>query len=777
MKKSAFLAVASILCAVAASGATQTVVKTPGGDFLTNKSYWSDSDATVWPNPEDDYLFLNSARLPDVDTTFNGKSLQLGQVDGACAQVYVKGGNLTFNKLILANVLVDHWHEGNERWIYGPIEVISPVSAPVRFTCSHVAANGHALAGAITSESGYGIIASTRNPRMGNSTYLGYRFRIAGDLSGYYGTITIDENVPFTCGNNVSAKTCPGTIEMRGGSTLILPYPVSDLSVANISFAEGTRMQVSFGHPATPQAGTLMPTESLALPGSGPLTILMNTVLPLDYMNQDAPKYEILKVPTAVKRIALDDFELDRSKVEGHESNFGLPHAAHLVLDVDEGSGMQTLSISPRKVATLRASDSGGQSAFLPAYASHWNGMTDGEPLSGDVDYYVMNGYIRTPELASMDMTFRGASLTFKANTQLAMKNPLDLVVDNLAIQEGATIGNWGTARIVDGVDTAVLSGNMRIYKNGAWDYLRLSCNSSRRIRINSNISGSGNIFCCCANDGTTPSYELAGDNTSHSGSIILCEDVNYADNGPVLAVYEGRNLGGAMPSYTVYGVWLRSGTCLWAKNSLMLSEPTRGVYAEGMNCRFRADSGVTLSIDGSPLAINGQLVKEGAGTLALGGTLRFVDDDKQAVSPVEGKNLIHVKAGRLRALSAQGLAGAKISFAPGAAFAVVAPAGDEEAVFAQKGAVLTASSAPFDLSSAGSSPVVPVTFDVSGGLPERSVSVPAFTVTAATAQNLPVTGVSPVRGYAVRVAAVPGNGEVTYWATLSRAGMHITVR
>ena len=89
----------------------------------------------------------------------------------------------------------------------------------------------------------------------------------------------------------------------------------------------------------------------------------------------------------------------------------------------------------------------------------------------------------------------------------------------------------------------------------------------------------------------------------------------------------------------------------------------------------------------------------------------------------------------------------------------------------------VAASSAPFDLSSAGSSPVVPVTFDVSGGLPERSVSVPAFTVAAATAQNLPVTGVSPVRGYAVRVAAVPGNGEVTYWATFSRAGMHITVR
>ena len=764
--------------AIPAAGATQRIVGNLGSstDFLSNKSYWSDSSATVWPNPDDDYLFLAGSRGPDVNTTFNGKTFQVGDSTYA-AEIWIKAGNLTFNKLILANGFLDHWSSGNERWIFGPVEVTAPVSNPFRFFCSHDAASGHAFNNAMSAASGCGILASTWNTRE-RKTHLGYRFRLAGDLSEFYGKIMIDDNVPFTCGNDLSARSCPGTIEMRSGSTLILPYAVSDLTVANISFAADTRMQVAFGHAAAPSAGTLIPTNSFVLPSSGPLTILMNTVLPLDYMDQDAPKYEILQVASRIRQIALSDFALDPSKVDGSEATYGLPRAAHLVLDVDEGSGLQTLSISPRKIVTLRASDNGGQSAFLPNAASHWNGMTDGTPLSDEVDYFVTTGYIRTPEGANADTVFHGASLTFKNGSTLVLKNSKDVVIGDLTMVEDANIQNWGTGRLIDGVDTAVLAGRLRILKkDSTWCQLQLKNEQTRRTRIDAEISGPGNMMCASANDGTMPCYELTGTNTSWSGCMVLMSDPTYPLKSPCLMIHDGRNLGGAMASYTVYGVWVRRNTCLWAKNTLAVTEPTRGVYVDGTNCLFRTDAGVTLAIDGAPLAINGQLVKEGAGTLALGGTLRFANDDKQLISPVAGKNLIHVKEGRLRALSAQGLAGATVSFAPGAAFAVALPTGGEEATFAQKGAVLTTSATPFDQTSAGVSATVPVTFDLAGDPPERTVTVPAFTVTAAVAANLSVTGVSPVRGYAVRISSAAADGQVTYSATLLRVGMQILFR
>lgn len=798
MKPACACVIAVFVTSGSLQAATRYSTKGSGStDQLTNSTYWDDAGANPWPNSADDYVLKHGVvRGPDSNVSFNGRSFQMGIVGGNEASMAIKGGNITFANegLVLAKGYFTHWADNREIWIGGKVTVLSPKAAPFVFK-TEKDVSGHALSGDLYGAADVSLSASA------NGHNNGYSFRLAGDLSNYAGEIAIGDHVAFTCGNDKGSRTCPGTISIGKSSRLILPYTNSTLTVAGISFDVGSVLRVRLGHIVDdPICSTLIPTGSLTLPATGPLRIEMNETLPIIRTGQAAPKYEVLRVAKSVRVISLSDFELDRTNAEGFEGNVFLPQNAQLVLD-ETDDGVQVLSIQPNKIVRCVANDASGASAFLPAWANHWQGMSVGEVLSPDVDYYAENNQIRTPETSANpeDWVFKGHSLTFRQGI-FVLKGRPTTVVSNLTMRAGSSIENWGggtpTAETPGGV--CEVDGKLTTAcatSKGAWEFVALKAQDGRGIVLRSDISGSTGLSFECdggnpdrkkkgAATGCTPHFELAGDNSAFGSLLVLKCDVDYPKCSPVLKISDARNLGGPMwnGKCLAYAVWIRNGNCLQATKSLTLAEPTRGIFAQGVNgenvygARFRADEGVTLTIDGSPLAMSGRLVKEGAGKLAVGGTLRYIDDatNTMLAEPVAGKNLVHVEEGSLQALSTGAFDKAKLSFGAKGTLAVGMPKAGGDAAFAKYGAVLTANDAPFD------GPQVPVTVvGDAASFGSGGVSVPVFTVTKAAVANLSVKAVKPAKGYRLtaELRENAGEGTVTCWATVAKTGMVLLFR
>lgn len=188
----------------------------------------------------------------------------------------------------------------------------------------------------------------------------------------------------------------------------------------------------------------------------------------------------------------------------------------------------------------------------------------------------------------------------------------------------------------------------------------------------------------------------------------------------------------------------------------ISLAEPTRGVYI-GSKARFNVQAGHALAIT-SPLAMNGTLVKEGDGELALGGTLRF-GSDGTATTPTEGKNALTVKAGSVRALSADAFDGLAITFAEGAKLVVDVDASDSG--LARYGIRNVKAATPF--ASTADDGMIDVELDFDGAQ-EKNLTVGICTVptSAATAVKSMLRLSKPAwRGYTAEVVTAT-DGENT---------------
>ena len=135
------------------------------------------------------------------------------------------------------------------------------------------------------------------------------------------------------------------------------------------------------------------------------------------------------------------------------------------------------------------------------------------------------------------------------------------------------------------------------------------------------------------------------------------------------LFVSDERNLGGARDAFAWDALYLDQYSDLFPLNDVTFTDGWNRGVAIGNIGRIHVTNGLTLAI-WRPLNVNGNLVKEGGGTLALGGTLTF-GGASQSSTPTAGANMLTVTGGFVKPLAKNAFDGLAITFTNNAALCV----------------------------------------------------------------------------------------------------------
>ena len=132
------------------------------------------------------------------------------------------------------------------------------------------------------------------------------------------------------------------------------------------------------------------------------------------------------------------------------------------------------------------------------------------------------------------------------------------------------------------------------------------------------------------------------------------------------LFVSDERNLGGARDEFAWDALLIEQYSDLWPLNDVTFTDGWNRGIAIGNIGRMHVTNGLTLAI-WRPLNVNGNLVKEGGGTLALGGPLTF-GGSSQSATPTAGANLLTAMGGFVKPLATNAFDGLAITFTNNAA-------------------------------------------------------------------------------------------------------------
>jgi len=212
-------------------------------------------------------------------------------------------------------------------------------------------------------------------------------------------------------------------------------------------------------------------------------------------------------------------------------------------------------------------------------------------------------------------------------------------------------------------------------------------------LRFESEVFGGGDFSLESWRDTRTASttqvgtYEFTALNTNFTGKIAVTMPYSTSNSDGVLVpnwtqkqrlfVSDERNLGGKRGAFAYDALLLEHYSDLVPLCDVTFTDGWNRGIAIGDVGRMRVNDGLTLAIL-RPLNVNGRLVKEGAGTLALGGTLTF-GGAAQSATPTSGSNFLDVTDGYLKPLSVEAVDGLAITFTNSAALLLDATTADAD--------------------------------------------------------------------------------------------------
>lgn len=533
---------------------------------------------------------------------------------------------------------------------------------------------------------------------IGTSTYADF-----GNGTVFPGTVVIETNAEFHA-TAASGSLTLDALTIKQGGLFYFPKTGVTLNVGTLRNEDG-RM-VSLDSASAPGivnvTNNLVPDLPLVLSGFG-YAVTTGTA--------QTVSMPFMSVPEGT---TIHDGLFEYKPVLG-----GLPN---IVVSSETVGGTICLSIAKKEIETIKNRDSSanGGSSFQESRTSNWS---DGRQPHSGVDYVVglsgcgnqlmtadTTGAARAADGACM---FAGDSLTVLGGA-LALCDVLRNVFSNLTVVAGATISAYtasekpnylcgNTLTLLPSTSAAVLLSS----QNGAW------------IVVENELLGSADLDVCRHSNGSSMGaclIDLRALNTNYTGRItVACggwrTGTNWEGNNMskqvTLRVGDARNLGGPLASFLYDALRVRDCQILSVTNDVAFTDQTRGLLIDGC-ARFNVASGKKLTL-AQPLTFAGKLRKEGAGTLALGGTVAFTADRLSDPDGLDGTNVLEVVEGSVKPLSKTAANGLAMTFAAGTSLALdIAPA---DADVRRYGLYDVLESTPITLASGMDT--LPVTLDV----------------------------------------------------------------
>ncbi len=454
------------------------------------------------------------------------------------------------------------------------------------------------------------------------------------------------------------------------------------------------------------------------------------------------------------------------------------PQRAHLVVTTD-AEGRDSLCVVVEPIVVSVAGDSSSETEPPANIAStvfeDGTKWSDGRAPHGGA-HYVLKHCGNFP-VQSAEYVFPGKTL-FHVGHYFLQRRSCDVTISNFVRSAGNSYSMGIGGSRID------LRGKLALKNNFSINTYASDC-----LNIHSDISGSGDIklapFWSTAWAGFLGLY---GDNSAWTGRVVATgSKTDYTSfRCYTIRVRDGRGLGGALPEMAYDALYLGQRSKLYAEESLTLAaDVNRGLWVTNVAC-------VAVTNDCEmkvlwPVTLDGELIKEGDGTLALGGALKFHDGAGGVTDELpedEGRRLFSLKEGAVKPLSANAFDGMSIVARAGTKIVLDLAAAD--AGLKASGLRNVRTRTPFALES-GNSAKIPLVFE--GATDEAMAALAGgaglglITVASDVADEVAsVIDFSPVRtekyvGFVERDAASV-SGETTFRLVVkARGGMTVVVR
>lgn len=716
-------------------------------------------------NPEHDYetaynkvVCTFAGGTPAQSLSFKGKSLAVGFVRhksyGDAIVDWDDGGK--GDGLIFRNKRGDARYTNyspfnktdREAHVYGKVTVDSSDTAPFPIIFANpVIFNFH---GAFWSEAG-----KTLNIQFDTAG----TFKFSGSLENYKGTIAAVGSNPGTL--KFGTTTCPGMVLATNAVRLATLAADDVFTVDKLMLGDGAKIAVAHSAAGTPTNSVIVVTSALVVAGTTTVTV-------------DASFYEAYTNTTA--RIPVLTFPASSAV---YPDNFSMSRA-RFVIESNETAGTKTLYaiVTPTVVHNTAVS--------LGILGSAW---TDELPVHENAQYILQKvdgnpSTLSTPAELE-EYVFPGETLTVNTScTFWPSGNCTNLYVNELRLN-GSGICMFGAS--------TVLRGRIVMPKG---DYAYICVYNLKTLDLAADIVGDersrivmdGKHSSTSSRRGFT---RLTGDNSRFFGSITVGlnrDPQKLADNKfQRLYVSDPAKLGMPRSTFSATALVLKRLARLVAEGSVTFADATRGIYIgedgsgigkEASNAagtdsegQFHVDADETLAIL-TQLTMNGRLHKYGAGTLALGGPLKFGPAASIGDTPLANSNLLAVAEGYVKPFAADAFNGMEMTFAAdtGIRLDINPEDGDLRTYGLRNTKAVTAFTPPEGAK-------IPVAFDVPADFaPTRSFTIGVATATAAEIAKLAV--VNPhLAGFKMELQRQESDGVMTLRAHFSPKGMRLIVR
>lgn len=664
-----------------------------GYGYLTLPASWDDAAISS----EKSYIVKNNLSVPCAPSggtmTFDGKRIAFGEYsetdnhtsnsfdsDTKMGWLTPGSGTVTFANEGAFFVNGGMYNEGLFNPTFaGKITVQSPESNPFWFYAYSWSNPTFTFNAEIAGAAGTAMRASIAS----GSNYITYRFN--GDMSNYHGRLNLGKGARVYFGN--SATNMPGTLRLAGNATLqpagasntgdmrfgALEFTAND-SVINLGVTKTANASlrvdnaVSVPEGETARVDYTLPASQLAFDGDNWRMRVTNEVY---------RTFSLVDIPASIPSIA-SVFNLVNTSTY---NNYNSDYAKLIVMTCEErvDGDRRRFDVIIPKCTYQKVNADSGPSPFSAGSGDKWQNRTASDPIDSETAYYIPSD--TSSAFPKEDYVCPAARVVLAQSTYL--RQYCDLTINGgLVLTANSTymlpVSNQGRASIS-------LSGNLTFPRLPAWDgYAEASYygrpaefRGERIVDIRANIHGDGvvsfkNLQNSWGFAKSNVEYVLSGDNSDFNGRMVVGHEHGGEGYETNIKIGRSENLGGkTVPKLAYKAIEIGTGGRITATNSLDFSVATHGVYINyrgGIGVANRAD---TFKI-GTQLTMDGELVKSGAGTLALKGALRFTSAESE--TPVSGKNILTVSEGAVRGMTTNSVNGLAVKFASGSAIGVASP-------------------------------------------------------------------------------------------------------